>query len=61
MSSENNSANSQNKPKISLISAIDRISRTIGKEGGGLPWRIPEDFKYFKEKTPLGKLILIGM
>jgi dihydrofolate reductase len=51
--------NSQNKPKISLISAIDRVSRTIGKEGGGLPWRIPEDFKYFKEKT-MGHPIIMG-
>jgi dihydrofolate reductase len=45
--------------KISLISAIDRESRTIGKEGGGLPWRIPEDFKYFKEKT-IGHPIIMG-
>ena len=51
--------NSENKPKISLISAIDRVSRTIGKEGGGLPWRIPEDFKYFKEKT-MGHPIIMG-
>jgi dihydrofolate reductase len=50
---------SQDKPKISLISAIDRQSRTIGKEGGGLPWRIPEDFKYFKEKT-MGHPIIMG-
>jgi dihydrofolate reductase len=66
MSSENKTTNlykarqdSQNKPRISLISAIDRQSRTIGKEGGGLPWRIPEDFKYFKEKT-MGHPIIMG-
>jgi len=50
---------SSEKPRISLISAIDRQSRTIGKEGGGLPWRIPEDFKYFKEKT-MGHPIIMG-
>lgn len=47
------------KPKISLISAIDRETRTIGKENGGLPWRIPEDFKYFREKT-MGHPIIMG-
>jgi dihydrofolate reductase len=57
MDSEN--TNVKNNPKISMISAIDRQTRTIGKEGGGLPWRIPEDFKYFKEKT-MGHPIIMG-
>lgn len=51
--------NPNKKITISLISAIDRQSRTIGKEQGGLPWRIPEDFKYFKEKT-MGHPIIMG-
>jgi len=45
--------------KISLISAIDRESHTIGKEGGGLPWKIPEDFLHFK-KTTMGHPIIMG-
>jgi len=39
------------KPKISIISAIGRKTRIIGKEGGNLPWKISEDFKHFKETT----------
>jgi dihydrofolate reductase len=46
-------------PQISLISAISRTKRTIGRDGGGLPWRIPEDFKYFREKTT-GHPIIMG-
>lgn len=41
----------KNNPKISLIVAIAKGSRTIGKEGGGIPWHISEDFKDFKNKT----------
>lgn len=59
MNEEYTNTTTQNKPRISLIVAIDRVSRTIGKEGGGLPWRIPEDFKYFKEKT-MGHPIIMG-
>jgi len=59
MNLKNTNAAVQNKPRISLISAIDRQSRTIGKEGGGLPWRIPEDFKYFREKT-MGHPMIMG-
>lgn len=47
------------KPIVSLISAIARGNRTIGLVGGGLPWHIPEDFKYFKEKTT-GHPIIMG-
>lgn len=50
---------SERNIKISLISAVDKKSLTIGKEGGGLPWHIPEDFKYFKEKT-MGHPIIMG-
>ena len=46
-------------PKISLISAISRDNRSIGNENGGLPWRISEDFKYFKEKT-MGHPMIMG-
>lgn len=59
MNEEKTNTTTPIKPRISLISAMDRQSRTIGKEGGGLPWRIPEDFKYFKEKT-MGHPIIMG-
>jgi dihydrofolate reductase len=47
------------KPRISIIAAIARNTRVIGKEGGHLPWRIPEDFKYFKDTT-MGHPIIMG-
>ena len=47
------------KPKISLISAIDANSLTIGEKSGGLPWRIPEDFQYFKNTT-MGHPMIMG-
>jgi len=47
------------KPKISLISAIDVDSLTIGEESGGLPWKISEDFQYFK-KTTMGHPMIMG-
>ncbi len=42
---------------ISLIAAISK-NHVIGL-GDRIPWHIPEDFKYFKEKT-LGKPIIFG-
>ncbi|MEI8343814.1 MAG: dihydrofolate reductase [Candidatus Moraniibacteriota bacterium] len=44
-------------PKISLICAIAE-NRAIGKNNQ-LLWHIPEDFKYFKEKT-IGHVIVMG-
>jgi dihydrofolate reductase len=46
-----------NNPKISIICAIAE-NRAIGKNNQ-LLWHIPEDFKYFKEKT-LGHVIVMG-
>ena len=46
-----------NNPKISLICAIAE-NRAIGKNNQ-LLWHIPEDFKYFKEKT-IGHVIIMG-
>ncbi len=42
---------------ISLIAAMDK-NRVIGNKGD-LPWRLPNDLKYFKEKTK-GKIIIMG-
>ena len=44
-------------PKISLIAAMDR-NRVIGHQGG-IPWRLPADFAFFK-KTTMGKPIIMG-
>lgn len=53
------SENILTQPRISMISAVAKKSLSIGNENGGLPWRIPEDFKYFKEKT-MGHPIIMG-
>jgi len=45
------------KPRISMIAAMAK-NRVIGN-GDKIPWHIPEDFKYFKEKT-IGKPIIMG-
>ncbi len=45
------------KPRISIISAMAR-NRTIGINNT-LPWRLPEDLKYFKALT-LGHHIIMG-
>ena len=45
--------------RISMISAVAQNSLSIGNENGGLPWRIPEDFKYFKETT-MGHPMIMG-
>ncbi len=47
-----------NPPKISLVVAIAKNGRIIGKDGG-LPWRIPGDMKHFKRIT-MGKPIVMG-
>lgn len=44
--------------KISMISALAE-NRVIGNNNA-LPWHLPADFKYFKEKT-LGKTIILGL
>lgn len=43
-----------------IVSAIAAMAsnRVIGREGG-LPWRLPEDFKYFKDKT-MGHMMVMG-
>lgn len=46
-----------NNPKLSIIAAIAR-NRAIGKNNK-LLWHIPEDFKYFKDKT-LGHVLIMG-
>lgn len=43
--------------RISLIAAVAQ-NGVIGREGG-LPWRIPEDLKFFKATT-LGKPVIMG-
>lgn len=42
---------------ISLLAAHDE-NRVIGKDNG-MPWHIPEELKYFKEKT-MGKAMIMG-
>jgi dihydrofolate reductase len=42
---------------ISLIAAMDQ-ARLIGRDNG-LPWRLPNDLKFFK-RTTLGKTVLMG-
>ncbi|GIL16626.1 MAG: dihydrofolate reductase [Oligoflexia bacterium] len=42
---------------LSAIAAMSR-NRVIGKENK-LPWHLPEDLKYFKEKTK-GKIMIMG-
>jgi len=42
---------------VSLVVAMAR-NRVIGRDGG-LPWRLPQDLKFFK-RTTLGKPVLMG-
>lgn len=44
-------------PRRAMVMAMDR-NKLIGRTGG-LPWRIPEDFKHFKATT-LNKAIIMG-
>lgn len=46
-----------NSPRISMIAAMAQ-NNVIGN-GDDIPWHIPEDFKYFKEKT-LDKPVIMG-
>jgi dihydrofolate reductase len=45
------------RPRIALVVAVAE-NRVIGK-GGKLPWRIPEDMRWFKEKT-MGKPCIVA-
>lgn len=45
------------KRGLSLVVAMDE-ERVIGREGG-LPWRLPNDLKQFKQRT-LGNTVLMG-
>ncbi|MCD8298482.1 MAG: dihydrofolate reductase [Opitutae bacterium] len=47
----------QHKPDICAIAAMAK-NRVIGN-GNALPWRIPEDFKFFKATT-MGGILLMG-
>ncbi|MGU3473289.1 dihydrofolate reductase [Paenibacillus sp. D51F] len=42
---------------ITMIACMDR-DRLIGR-GNDLPWKLPEDMSYFKERT-MGKTVLMG-
>lgn len=44
--------------QISMIAALAE-NRVIGNKNG-MPWHLPADFKYFKEKT-LNKIIILGL
>ena len=46
------------KPILSIISAIAKKDRAIGKDNA-LLWHIPEDFKHFKELTS-GHVVVMG-
>jgi dihydrofolate reductase len=43
--------------KVSIIAAMGR-NRAIGRDGG-LPWRLPADMKFFKNKT-MGHHLVMG-
>lgn len=42
---------------VSIIAAVAQ-NNVIGR-GGKLPWNIPEDMRYFKEKT-IGNIVIMG-
>lgn len=45
------------QPRISIIAALSS-NRVIGRDGA-LPWRLPDDFKYFKRLTT-GHTLVMG-
>ena len=45
------------RPSIEIIAAVAR-NRVIGRTGG-LPWRLPDDLKFFKQTT-MGHPVLMG-
>lgn len=45
------------RPAIAFVVAHDR-DRLIGRDGG-LPWRLPDDMRWFREQT-LGKPVVMG-
>lgn len=49
---------SMEKPRISIVSAIARKDRAIGKNNA-LLWSIPEDMKHFRELTT-GHAVIMG-
>lgn len=46
------------KPRLSIISAIARTDRAIGKDNA-LLWHIPEDFRHFRDLTS-GHAVIMG-
>ena len=48
---------SEERPPIALIAALDNAG-VIGYEGG-VPWRLPADMRWFREKT-IGKPVIMG-
>lgn len=44
-------------PAVALVAAFDR-RRVIGADGG-IPWRLPDDMRFFKQVT-LGKPLVMG-
>lgn len=47
----------EKRPPIALIAALDEAG-VIGYEGG-VPWRLPVDMRWFREKT-MGKPVIMG-
>lgn len=45
------------RPLVSIV-AMQKKDRLIGRDGG-LPWKFPEDLKFFKQST-LGHAIIMG-
>lgn len=46
------------KPIVSAVAAIALPNRVLGNKGK-IPWQIPEDIKFFRDKT-LGRVMIMG-